>query len=83
MIMQSFSNWDLALGSCIGSSRVLDLVLFTVSSVKESVHAKSLIFPHVSGKTFLKRSFKLSFFLPRCYCFIFKFSIEMIPFWGQ
>ena len=58
--MQRFSNWDLALGS--GSSRVLDMALLTVSSAKESVHAKSLIVDQISGKTFLNRSFKLQFF---------------------
>ena len=60
LTMQRFSNWDLALGS--GSSRVLDMALLTVSSAKESVHAKSLIVDQISGKTFLNRSFKLQFF---------------------
>lgn len=45
-----------------GSSRVLDMALLTVSSAKESVHAKSLIVDQISGKTFLNRSFKLQFF---------------------
>ena len=38
------------------------MALLTVSSAKESVHAKSLIVDQISGKTFLNRSFKLQFF---------------------
>ena len=47
-----------------------------VSSAKESTHAKSVIVYQISVKTFLAALLRYSFFLPRCYSFIFKFSVS-------